>query len=399
MGLRIIVASATQFYDAFEAVFADSPYTAFVSHYTVVELRHMKRLWLTRDGKVGLAIKDHGDGRIEGTALFSRVPHAGMTLLRASVKLDGVNYVECYGPHLNRRYHDELGFQVVTEDPFSREYAAPNWDYKRFGTPNYYTMKLPALRAVREARGRTGKMRVGDVIEIDDTPTAFDKDFERRPEYYKAKWEREAREQGTLGGMTQEQLDNLWDASMAVMGGPTCAEMRAKSTRMAAEPGKRARYYAGEVEHHLKDGRVLRFKPSGPMIHVGRREAEEDAVDFGVGFAARIFVGLNVGDTPTYTIEQVVQATKELRRAQGALPDASFIAQKGLYTDPGGRLVEENSAQIIIIDVQGLPQEQFTAQIVDLAEGLRDRFKQDSVIVEIQEAGIAQRVLGVAAKK
>jgi len=109
-------------------------------------------------------------------------------------------------------------------------------------------------------------------------------------------------------------------------------------------------------------------------------------------------VGLNVGDKPTYTIEDVVNATKQIRREQGSLPDATFIAQKGLYTEPearGGRVIDENSVQIIIFDTEGLLLEAFSAKIVQLARALRERFHQDSVIVELQEAGISQKVLNI----
>ena len=164
-------------------------------------------------------------------------------------------------------------------------------------------------------------------------------------------------------------------------------------------------FYAGEVQHHLSDGRTRRFKPVGPMHphKVGgkrRRGAREDSIeDWGAaGRAARLFVGLNVGETPTYTIEQVVQATKELRRAEGAPPDATFIAQKGLYTEPpekGAHLIEENSVQIIIFDTEGSELDVFGAKIVELARGLREKFDQDSVIVELQKAGISQKVMAV----
>src|ERR1019366_1106407 len=119
-------------------------------------------------------------------------------------------------------------------------------------------------------------------------------------------------------------------------------------------------YNASEIEHHLSGGTVRRFRPRGPSHLIRgseaapskrRRGAREDSVeDWGPGgLAARVFVGLNVGETPTYTVEDVVKATKAIRREQGVLPDATFIAQKGLYTEPearGGKLIDENSVQI-----------------------------------------------------
>ena len=80
------------------------------------------------------------------------------------------------------------------------------------------------------------------------------------------------------------------------------------------------------------------------------------------------------------------------------MPDATFIAQKGLYTEPqerGGRLIDENSVQIIIFDTDGSTLEAFGDKIVQLARGLRAKFDQDSVIVELQNAGVSQKVLSV----
>jgi hypothetical protein len=164
--------------------------------------------------------------------------------------------------------------------------------------------------------------------------------------------------------------------------------------------------YAGAAEHHLNDGSKRRFTPRGPMYIVpgrdsgrGRgRSAGEDVQDYAVGLSARLFVGLNVGQTPTYTIEQVVSATRSWRERNRSPVDSSFIAQKGLYTPDEGDIVEENSVQIIIIDLQGLSVADFTSAIVGLAAYLRTKFDQKSVIVEIQKAGIIQRVLNVTAE-
>jgi|SRR5208337_2034144 len=163
--------------------------------------------------------------------------------------------------------------------------------------------------------------------------------------------------------------------------------------------------YTHEVEHHLQDGRTLRFRPRGPTYLYeaqrpkrGRTAREDRIEDWGVGLAARIFVGLNVGDKPTYTVQQVMDATRDIRRQQAALPDATFLAQRGLYTEPqdkGGRLIEEDSVQIIIFDSEGSTLDVFADKIIQLARGLRERFNQDSVIVELQEAGISQKVLAI----
>lgn len=134
-----------EFSKNFEAAFANNPFTAFVNHYTPEEIENdgMKPL-TSNDGKTGLLIHDHGDGRVEATALYnvSGIRDAGVGLLNDSVANHGVNYVECFGDVLKGMYQ-KVGFQVDTSSPFDPQYAPENWNYKEFGTPNYYTMKIP----------------------------------------------------------------------------------------------------------------------------------------------------------------------------------------------------------------------------------------------------------------
>ena len=179
--------------------------------------------------------------------------------------------------------------------------------------------------------------------------------------------------------------------------------------------------YTGPVVHNLKNGRVRRFTPKGELLvcmtdgtvqgpadRAKASAAGEDVQSYGQGgYSARVLIGLNVGDTPKYTIQQIVNATKEIRQKQYTVkhgkkeherPDSSFLAQKGLYTDSqSGKVIDEDSVQIVIIDLSGASKEIFTKQMTDLGEKLRKRFEQQSVIVEIQHRGIVQQVFGVEA--
>ena len=133
-------ASPKEFKAAFDAAFKDHPLTSFVSHYSEAELAGMKTL-LANDGKTGIAVHDHGDGRVEGTALFNNggPKGAGIELLKHAIDHAGVNYLECYGEQLRQAY-EKAGFAVTSSSPFNREYAAPDWNYEKHGTPNYYTL-------------------------------------------------------------------------------------------------------------------------------------------------------------------------------------------------------------------------------------------------------------------
>lgn len=131
---------AAEFKGAFDTAFKDSAHAAFVTHYSADELAGMQT-FLSHDGKVGVAVHDQGDGRIEATALFNAggPPGAGSDMLRHAIDDAGVNYVECYAPHLNALY-ECLGFKETSRASFEPKYA-PTWDASKFGTPDYVTMR------------------------------------------------------------------------------------------------------------------------------------------------------------------------------------------------------------------------------------------------------------------
>jgi hypothetical protein len=164
--------------------------------------------------------------------------------------------------------------------------------------------------------------------------------------------------------------------------------------------------YLGEAVHHLKSGRSLRFRPQGEILIVNAegvgvastaRTQTNPLERIGSGgYASRIFVGLSVGDTPKYTIDDVVAETWRVRKEQERAADASFLAQRGLYDDlKTGDTVFETSVQIVIIDMIGQQKEAFVKEMTALAEDLRKKFEQQSVILEIQHRGISEDVYSV----
>lgn len=142
LGDGIRRASPAEFHKAFEKAFEGSPFTNHVTHYTPDELKGMK-MFVADGGKAGIAVHDHGDGRVEGTALFNQgaAKGVGRALLAHAIQHAGVNYLECYGEGL-RALYESAGFKVETTSPFNPEYAAKGWDYAKFGKPNYYTLRL-----------------------------------------------------------------------------------------------------------------------------------------------------------------------------------------------------------------------------------------------------------------
>lgn len=142
-------------------------------------------------------------------------------------------------------------------------------------------------------------------------------------------------------------------------------------------------------------GRV-QFVPEGPVYAVGDgRKLQQNAFKRvgAVPLTARLFVGLNVGGTPTYSVDDVVRITRRVREAQGEAPDSSFLLQRGIFTGRGG-VVEEDSVQVIIFDFGG-GRDKFEAEMVELAETLLSELQQETIYVEMQERGIAYDVFEV----
>lgn len=138
----IRTASAKEFKAAFTKAFEGSDFANHVTNYSEKELGEMK-LFVTKDGSAGVAVHDHGDGRVEATALFNsgNTKGAGLMLLAHSIEHGGVNYIECYGPKLNTLY-EKLGFKAESQSAFNSEYAAPSWNAEKFDHPDYFTMRL-----------------------------------------------------------------------------------------------------------------------------------------------------------------------------------------------------------------------------------------------------------------
>lgn len=136
--------NTSNFHRLFERAFTDNSYSAHVTHHSPEELDNMAALLIAEDGKAGVAIKDHGDGRIEATALFNQggSKAAGVRLLRESIEEHGVNYLEAFGPFLPKLY-GTLGFETVAQYEFDSEQAPPGWNYDRFDEPDYFVMRLP----------------------------------------------------------------------------------------------------------------------------------------------------------------------------------------------------------------------------------------------------------------
>lgn len=145
--------------------------------------------------------------------------------------------------------------------------------------------------------------------------------------------------------------------------------------------------------------RGVEFRPSGEVIEVGEvPQLESNPVKrhAATPLTARLFVGLSVGQEKAWTVEDVINVTQEVRIHQKESPDASFLVQRGLYTDRSNEIVREDSVQVVLFNF-GDDQATFEDQMIELAEELVDRLQQETIYVELQKAGVPYTVLEVTA--
>lgn len=142
------------------------------------------------------------------------------------------------------------------------------------------------------------------------------------------------------------------------------------------------------------------FKPNGAISwYTTERDLTENPLRWEGGsetWTGRVIVGFARLNKPDVTLKDLIRVTRRMREHQTQDPSATFLLQKGIYRHKeSGTVVEEDGAQVVIIDTHDTPPKKFEDQIVELAEAIARELEQEEVIVEIQKNGISQRVVGV----
>ena len=152
----------------------------------------------------------------------------------------------------------------------------------------------------------------------------------------------------------------------------------------------------GDFYYRGPSGQGGCFLPNGQSSFVGLANPREWSIQGKNVLSARLFVGFNVGDEPRWTMDDVIGVTKDTRFGIDK-PDATFILQKGIYKhrEGGQRMIEEDGAQIIIIDIWGTSYDVFVEEMEKLAENLAEELEQETVILEIQKGGVPQETIGI----
>jgi hypothetical protein len=154
--------------------------------------------------------------------------------------------------------------------------------------------------------------------------------------------------------------------------------------------------HIGATEFYGRNGKLVGiFVPNGALRPNKKLWKSDDPLQ-----AARIIVGFNVGQSPTWSMGRVMELVKQIRREQGQDVDASFVFQRGFYTHPeAGGMVEEDGAQIIILNTFETPPKKFEQQMRQLADKIAYAMKQKEVIVEFQKAGRTYETYGMGPGK
>lgn len=154
---------AAEFYEGF-AEAREGKYGAFLSDFTEEDFAADNvRVFTAFDGKVGAALTDHGDGRIEAGSLYAlpgSPPAAGRDMLRFLIHEHEANWLNNFDGPLTEFYVAE-GFEVETRDPWNEEYAPPDWNYDEFGTPDFVTMGRDRVEKSDGRRGHDQGRRLG----------------------------------------------------------------------------------------------------------------------------------------------------------------------------------------------------------------------------------------------
>lgn len=149
------------------------------------------------------------------------------------------------------------------------------------------------------------------------------------------------------------------------------------------------------IFYHPKTGRKSIFNPSRKFVYSDNDYRKNPVIGTEAEirkplFAGKITVGFNVGDTPTWYLDDLIKLTRAYLKETKQTEDSTFIAQKGVYTHESGHVIQENGGQIVILDFAGRSEKVFSDDMIRLAELICTEFSQETVVLEIQRNGVRE---------
>jgi hypothetical protein len=131
--IPIRIATPEEFYYAIGEAKMTNEHGAFVTQHSIEEYAQMRKLFLTLDGKAGIAITN--DNNI--VSIFNGGEKRGVlkTLLPLAIE-NGGRKLDNYGsPKLSAMY-ELYGFNPVSKVKFNSLFAPADWNYERDGEPD-----------------------------------------------------------------------------------------------------------------------------------------------------------------------------------------------------------------------------------------------------------------------
>ncbi len=127
------VATPEEFYEAIGNAKKSNPHGAFVEQHSIEEYSNMRFLFVTLDGKAGIAITS--DNNI--VSIFNGGEQRGVlkTLLPTAIEFGGRKLDNYNAPKLSATY-ELYGFNPISKTEFDKKFAPSDWNYERDGEPD-----------------------------------------------------------------------------------------------------------------------------------------------------------------------------------------------------------------------------------------------------------------------
>ena len=176
----------------------------------------------------------------------------------------------------------------------------------------------------------------------------------------------------------------------------------------------------GPVSIQDENGKMFRFTPQGEVVEVGSadewytRSHRDNPIRRstpGGSQGGRIIVGFNVGIKEKWKVDDIVKLVYKIRRKQvedaikvkdafphpqGGDVGITFLTQMGIWqTVRDKKAYPERGAQVIIMNIIREKKARFRKDMVDIAEEMVVRLKQNAVIVEMSNKGVVTETIEV----
>lgn len=136
------------------------------------------------------------------------------------------------------------------------------------------------------------------------------------------------------------------------------------------------------------NGRDRIWVPTGRLIHVSRTSRRSNPIHaFEGSLGARLIVGFNVGAEERFTMDDVRDFVLSFQTTRYNKVGASFVLQEGIFGHADGKVVRENSAQIVVYEDAAVGVQEWMKRVAEMADSLREHFKQESVLLEVTHDG------------